>query len=66
MDRKALIKKVEQEFGLTVVELRYFPQYRNVETKCWDIEISFEGQVYDLIEADTLPELLAEIEYQLM
>lgn len=65
MNRNELIKKVEKELGFKVVGLEYYPQYRNCETKCWDIKVSYQSQEYKL-EANTINELLEVIVEELM
>lgn len=65
MNRNQLINKIEKTLGFKVVELRYFSQYRNCETPCWDIELDFQGEKYQ-VEANTITELYENIIEELM
>lgn len=63
--KNQLIKIVTEKLGFEVVEVRYFPQYRNTMFQCWDIELVYQGTEY-LIEGNTVQELLDNILEELM
>ena len=60
-----LITAIEEKLGFNFVSGAYYPQYKNTMTKCWTVNIAYQGTQYE-IEGDTVNEVYENIQKELL